>query len=93
MNKYGFIGNMRKPFTVLTDLASKQLPEMEGDGTAGYLFFETQSGYKFKSIDKLISAESVETYTSTEVVPSNKKVEDFTIVSYVPIGIKTYLKI
>ena len=83
MNKYGFIGNMRKPFTVLTWLASKAVPEMEGDGTAGYLFFETQSGYKFKSIDKLISAESVETYTSTEVVPSNKDLEDFTIVSYV----------
>ena len=59
MNKYGFIGNMRKPFTVLTWLASKAVPEMEGDGTAGYVFYETQSGFKFKSIDKLISAEPV----------------------------------
>ena len=54
MNKYGFIGNLRKPFTVLTWLASKGVPESEGKSTAGYVFYETQSGYKFKSLDKLI---------------------------------------
>jgi hypothetical protein len=42
MNKYGFIGNMRKPFTVLTWLASKGVPESKGDATAGYVFYETQ---------------------------------------------------
>ena len=54
MNKYGSIGNIEKPFTVLTWLASKGVPEVEGSGTAGYCFYETQSGYKFKSLDKLI---------------------------------------
>ena len=83
MNKYGFIGNMRKPFTVLTWLASKAVPEMEGDGTAGYVFYETQSGFKFKSIDKLISADSVGTFTSTETVVKDKEQQDFTIVNYV----------
>ena len=34
-NKYGFIGNMKKPFTLLTWLASKGVPESGGDGTAG----------------------------------------------------------
>jgi len=38
-NKYGFIGNNRKPFTVLTWLASKAAPE---SGIAGYVFYQTQ---------------------------------------------------
>lgn len=56
-NKYGFIGNMRKPFTVLTWLASKGVPETKGDATAGYVFYETQAGYNFRALDKLISQE------------------------------------
>jgi len=61
MNKYGFIGNMRKPFTILTWLASKSVPEMGGDGTAGYFFYQTKEGYHFKSVDKLIAQSPVET--------------------------------
>ena len=55
-NPYGFYGNMRKPFTVLTMLASKSVPgNVSGkDATAGYFFFETKEGYRFKSIDSLI---------------------------------------
>ena len=83
MNKYGFIGNLRKPFTVLTWLASKGVPESEGKSTAGYVFYETQSGYKFKSLDKLISAESKATYIANDIVNDNKGVQDFTIVSFV----------
>ena len=53
---YGFYGNMRKPFTVLTMLASKSVPgNVSGkDATAGYFFFETKEGFRFKSIDSLI---------------------------------------
>ena len=83
MNKYGFIGNMRKPFTVLTWLASKGVPEVEGTGTAGYCFFETQSGYKFKSLDKLISQEKKETYNATDIVNPDKKAQDYQIIKYV----------
>ena len=55
-NPYGFIGNMRKPFTTLTMLASKSVPgNVSGkDATAGYFFFETQKGFRFKSVDSLI---------------------------------------
>ena len=56
-NPYGFLGNLRKPFTVLMWLASKSVPgTISGqDATAGYVFFETKEGYKFKSIDQLIA--------------------------------------
>ena len=81
MNKYGFIGNMRKPFTILTWLASKSVPEMAGDGTAGYIFYQTTEGYHFKSVDKLIAQSPVETYFSTGVV-SKLNDENRKIISY-----------
>ena len=61
-NKYGFIGNMRKPFTLLTWLASKSVPaQVSGkDATAGYVFYETKSGYNFRSIDSLVTSEPFE---------------------------------
>ena len=69
-NKYGFISNMRKPFTLLTWLASKSVPSIGGgkDATAGYVFYETKSGYNFRSIDKLIASEPFEKkYIYTQV--------------------------
>ena len=81
-NKYGFIGNMKKPFTLLTWLASKGVPEVTGEGTAGYFFYETRDGYHFKSVDSLIMQEPVATYNATEISdPGNN--QDFQILNYV----------
>ena len=55
---------MRKPFTVLTWLASKAAPE---SGIAGYVFYQTQDGYKFKSLDKLITQEPKDKFYYTTV--------------------------
>jgi hypothetical protein len=61
---YNFIGNDRKPFYVCTWLASKSIPELTVNGkdtkggAAGYFFFETYDGFKFKSVDKLNSPKS-----------------------------------
>lgn len=58
--KYNFIGNDKKPFYVCTWLASKSVPELSVDGknsiggAAGYFFYETYDGFKFKSLDKLL---------------------------------------
>ena len=84
MNKYGFIGNMRKPFTILTWLASKGVPEMSGDGTAGYFFYQTKEGYHFKSIDKLIAQKPVATYYAQDAVGKGKEQQgnDRIILSY-----------
>ena len=81
-NKYGFIGNMRKPFTTLVWLASKSVPEKsEKDSTAGYVFYETKSGYHFRSIDSLIDASPIEKYHYTEVIRSDPN-EDYKIIDY-----------
>jgi len=81
-NKYGFIGNLRKPFTVLVWLASKAVT---GDGkSAGFFFYQTQDGFKFKSVDNLISQPPFpETYVYSEVNQNSIKVNnDFKILKY-----------
>ena len=85
-NPYGFIGNMRKPFTVLTMLASKSVPgNVSGrDATAGYFFFETQKGYRFKSIDALIRTNPFpEKYVyAPGIVDSDDTTKDYKIISF-----------
>ena len=85
-NKYGFIGNMRKPFTILTWLASKSVSaksKNEDDSTAGFVFFETRDGFNFRSVDDLVTQEpSKYEYFFTEVVKSVKQNVDFNILQY-----------
>ena len=85
-NPYGFIANMRKPFTILTMLASKSVPgNISGkNATAGYFFFETQNGFSFKSIDKLISTKPFpEKYVYTpSIIDSNDPKNDFKILEF-----------
>ena len=79
-NTYGFIGNMRKPFNILVWLASKGVPE---EGTAGFVFFQTQDGYHFKSLDTLINQEPKATYTYNEVaLSSTERNNDLNILRY-----------
>ena len=69
-NSYNFIGNTRKPFTVLTWLGPKAMPNASGGvsgkgnsgeakGTSGYLFYENKEGFNFKSIDSLVSSTQI----------------------------------
>jgi hypothetical protein len=86
-NKYGFIGNMRKPFTILTWLASKSVPTVSKDGTAGFLFYQTKEGFNFRSIDEMNKQSSKATYVYSEASQSytedNQKVNnDFKILNY-----------
>lgn len=76
-NKYSFMGNARKPFTVLGWLCPKGIPtggqDKKGEsGTAGFLFFENQEGYNFKSVDSLFdeSRSAKATYNHSEVSAS-----------------------
>ena len=58
-NNYNFIGNNRKPYYAMNWLSKKAISsqnQKKGD-SAGYFFFETSDGFKFKSIDGLLSQE------------------------------------
>ena len=83
-NPYGFIGNLRKPFTVLVWLASKGVPASSTkDATAGYVFFQTQDGFSFRSIDNLISQPSKATYAYSDVNQTGyERDNDFNILQY-----------
>jgi len=82
VNKYSFIGNTKRPFDLLLWLCPKAVPTgTKGFGTAGYLFFETQDGYNFRSIDKLITQASSFTYEKTEAVDPYSNKNKFRILS------------
>ena len=56
-NNLNHIGNNMRPFATILQLARKgvpQTPNAEGN-TAGFFFFETSEGYKFKSVEGLLS--------------------------------------
>ena len=64
---YNFIGNDKKPFYVCSWLAGKAVPatatenrESTIGGAAGYFFYETYDGFKFKAIDTLLSQQYVD---------------------------------
>ena len=86
-NQYGFYGNLKRPFNILVWLASKAVPV---DGLAGFFFYQTKSGFKFKSVDKLIS-DGIEyhkenrperTYTYYEAPKNPIENDDFKILNY-----------
>ena len=86
-NTYGFIGNMKKPFTIITWLASKSVSgsaKPGEDSSAGYVFYETQSGFNFVSIDKIMESSPYEidfTY-KPGVISSDDPNKDFKILTY-----------
>lgn len=55
-NKFNFEGKGKKPFRLCMETAKVSVPDGAGSNAAGYFFFETYDGYKFKSIDKLFSS-------------------------------------
>jgi hypothetical protein len=55
-NNYNFIGNNKKPFYTAIWLSKKAVPKgVQPGNTAGYFFYETSDGFKFKSVDNLLS--------------------------------------
>lgn len=81
LNNYNFIGNNNRPFYVIHWLANFSIPDLPGaeGNTAGFFFFETSDGFKFKSIDGMLSenepgggAKNIKTfvYNQTVNIPS-----------------------
>tara|TARA_Y100000589_G_scaffold151213_1_gene144209 strand:- start:3851 stop:5188 length:1338 start_codon:yes stop_codon:yes gene_type:complete len=85
-NPYGFIGNMKKPYTIITWLASKAIAYKGPgkDSTAGFLFFETSGGLNFRSIDNMISENPFKRdyIYNPGVINKDDPNKDFTILQY-----------
>lgn len=71
INNYNFIGTIKKPFWTITWLAKKSVPNNKGK-SAGYLFFETYNGFKYKSLDTLFGQKPKKKYiyNNTAKVPN-----------------------
>jgi len=77
INEYHEWGNERYPFQMILDLQKLAIPDSlqtsEGKNalgkTAGYLFWQTSTGFNFKSLDKLFDTKDKEIKTFVE----NKK--------------------
>lgn len=84
-NQYGFIGNLKKPFTVLVWLASKAVPDGK-NATAGFVFYQTKEGFNFRSLDGLTQQTAKATYVYSDSAPSfegtDKQDNDNKILSY-----------
>lgn len=59
LNDLSFIGNVEKPFYKCTWLGPRSVPDTQNakGNLAGFFFYETYDGFKFKSIDKLFQQE------------------------------------
>ena len=66
VNPLGFIGNQMHPFDIITRLASKSVFGGNTGGSAGFFFYQTRDGFKFKSIDSLNDQSPKATYVYTE---------------------------
>ena len=80
-NLLSFLGRSEKPFYRCTWLAKRSIPTGFTGKSAGYLFFETAEGYKFKAIDKLFQQKYKRRliYTRTPFLPDgyNAKILQF----------------
>ena len=74
-NNYNFIGTNRKPYYAMNWLSKKAVSsenQKNGD-SAGYFFFETSEGFKFKSIDGLLSQEKKKSIVFNQTPDSKGK--------------------
>ncbi|AOV60160.1 hypothetical protein S820908_013 [Synechococcus phage S-CAM9] len=82
-NSYGFFGNYWRPFKAIYWLAKRSMGTGGGD-RAGFLFWETKSGYKFKSIDTIAAdakTNAIQTFTQSEIVNNLDDSDNFKILA------------
>lgn len=80
-NAYAFIGNDRKPFWTLSWLGTKSIPTTQYGKSAGFVFYQTQDGYNFKSIENLLKGEVKAKFIYKDTVADNEP-EVKSILSY-----------
>ena len=87
-NQRSFIGTTKKPFWFITWLGTQSIPQANGKvgKTAGYLFYETHKGLKFKSIDTLMSQTSTSPSSSGLKTRYKSYIYNNTTSSTIPVG-------
>jgi hypothetical protein len=72
LNELSFIGNVEKPFYKCTWLGPRSVPDIQNAkaNLAGFFFYETYDGFKFKSIDKLFQQKPKKKYIFNNIIES-----------------------
>ena len=78
---------MKKPFTIITWLASKSVSgkseSNKEDSSAGFVFYETQNGFNFRSLDELMEKTLRKEFSfAPGVISSDDPKKDFKILQY-----------
>lgn len=82
-NSYGFFGNYWRPFKAIYWLAKRSISGGGGD-RAGFLFWETKTGYNFKSIDTISASAKnsvVQSFEQREYVNEDDDSDNFKILA------------
>lgn len=84
LNTYYYNATSEHPFHVCKFLASRSIPELPNskDNLAGFFFFETADGYKFKSIDRLLQQSPKRFLKYDELIGNDAVGFDGKILSY-----------
>lgn len=84
LNTYYYRATNEHPFHICKFLASRSIPELPNakENLAGFLFFETADGYKFKSIDALLSQKPKRRLKYDELIGNVSAEFDGKILSY-----------
>jgi hypothetical protein len=84
LNDFNFTGKNQKPFYLCTWLAKRCVPDMQDakGNLAGYFFYETAEGFKFKSIDKLFSQKPKRTLIFNNIIGEVPPQYDGKIINY-----------
>lgn len=84
LNSLSFIGNIEKPFYKTTWLGPRSVPDVKDakGNLAGFFFYETYDGYKFKSIDKLFEQEPKKKYIFNNLIDAKPEGYDGKILDF-----------
>jgi hypothetical protein len=84
LNNFNFTGKNQKPFYLCTWLAKRCVPDMQDakGNYAGYFFYETAEGFKFKSIDKLFEQKPKRTLIFNNIIGEVPPQYDGKIINY-----------
>lgn len=84
LNHFSMIGAVSKPFYKCAWLGPRSVPDVSKSkgNLAGFFFFETADGFKFKSIDKIFEQTPKKKYIFTNLIGSIPDMYDGKILEY-----------
>ena len=79
-NTYNFVGNNKKPLYTINWLSKKAIPaDTKGKKSAGFFFYETYTGYHFRSIEGLLKQDEKKRIVYNETTDSRSVPKNYDV--------------